>query len=190
MRFNPPPNWPPAPPGWTPPPDWRPDPNWPPPPPGWQLWIPDAPAGGKRTALIVGGVAVAIVTVVGIVLTVVLMSRSDDGGAVPSSTTRTSVQASSDEEQIDEKVAAFEKAWNNEDFDAMSEIVCDELHQDPEFTESDFLESRRDSGRLSLTVQNYDITGNTAVVSIEQLGATTNDFDFVREDGEWKWCEL
>ena len=36
--FNPPPGWPPAPPGWVPPEDWKPDPNWPPPPPGWIFW--------------------------------------------------------------------------------------------------------------------------------------------------------
>jgi hypothetical protein len=40
-RFNPPPGWPPAPEGFTPPPDWRPDPAWPPAPPGWQLWLDD-----------------------------------------------------------------------------------------------------------------------------------------------------
>lgn len=33
-----PPNWPPAPPGWTPPPGWLPPPTWPPPPAGWQWW--------------------------------------------------------------------------------------------------------------------------------------------------------
>lgn len=42
MRFNPPPNWPPAPPGWVPGSSWVPDPSWPPPPPGWQLWVDDA----------------------------------------------------------------------------------------------------------------------------------------------------
>ena len=41
LRFNPPPNWPPPPPGFVPPPRWQPDPAWPPPPPGWQLWVPD-----------------------------------------------------------------------------------------------------------------------------------------------------
>src|ERR1700753_2252502 len=41
MRFNPPPSWPPVPPGWTPPPGWQPDPSWPDPPPGWNLWIED-----------------------------------------------------------------------------------------------------------------------------------------------------
>lgn len=41
MRFNPPPSWPPVPPGWMPPPGWQPDPSWPDPPPGWNLWIED-----------------------------------------------------------------------------------------------------------------------------------------------------
>lgn len=39
MRFNPPPNWPRLPDGWSPPPDWRPDPSWPQPPWGWPLWV-------------------------------------------------------------------------------------------------------------------------------------------------------
>jgi hypothetical protein len=41
MRFNPPPNWPRFPNGWTPPPGWQPDPSWPPPPYGWRLWVND-----------------------------------------------------------------------------------------------------------------------------------------------------
>ena len=36
--FTPPPNWPPAPPGWQPAPGWQPDPAWPPAPPGWNFW--------------------------------------------------------------------------------------------------------------------------------------------------------
>ena len=53
MRFNPPPNWPPAPPGWTPPPGWQPDPSWPPLPPGWQLWVEDR-SGASQGGLIIG----------------------------------------------------------------------------------------------------------------------------------------
>jgi hypothetical protein len=41
MRYNPPPGWPPPPPGFTPKPGWQPDPSWGPPPPGWQLWVDD-----------------------------------------------------------------------------------------------------------------------------------------------------
>jgi hypothetical protein len=39
MRFNPPPNWPQLPDGWSPPPGWEPDPSWPQPPWGWPLWV-------------------------------------------------------------------------------------------------------------------------------------------------------
>ncbi|MGC5173181.1 hypothetical protein ACLQ2Q_21275 [Microbacterium sp. DT81.1] len=39
VRFHPPPNWPPPPPGWFPPAGWQPDPTWPPAPPNWQFWI-------------------------------------------------------------------------------------------------------------------------------------------------------
>lgn len=56
-RFNPPPNWPPAPDGWTPPPGWVPDPSWGPAPPDWQLWVEDAnaPASLPRPAAALPG---------------------------------------------------------------------------------------------------------------------------------------
>jgi Domain of unknown function (DUF4190)/Septum formation len=49
-RFNPPPNWPPPPPGFVPPPRWQPDPSWSPPPPGWQVWVDDPPPGEQGEA--------------------------------------------------------------------------------------------------------------------------------------------
>jgi len=39
MRFNPPPDWPQMPAGWSPPPGWEPPPSYPQPPYGWPLWI-------------------------------------------------------------------------------------------------------------------------------------------------------
>ncbi|OBK88256.1 hypothetical protein [Mycolicibacter sinensis] len=86
MRFNPPPNWPPAPPGWAPDANWAPDPSWPPPPPGWQLWVDDTapvpyppyaapwpmpmPEHRPRKVLwlSLAAAAVALVVVVGLVL--------------------------------------------------------------------------------------------------------------------------
>jgi hypothetical protein len=47
-RFNPPPDWPEPPLGWTPQPGWQPDPSWPPAPPGWQFWVPVRGAVGER----------------------------------------------------------------------------------------------------------------------------------------------
>ncbi|WP_456845465.1 LppU/SCO3897 family protein [Cellulomonas sp. P5_C6] len=50
MKFNPPPNWPPPPEGFTPEPGWTPDPMLPAPPPGWQLWVEDSvPLAGEST---------------------------------------------------------------------------------------------------------------------------------------------
>jgi hypothetical protein len=49
MRYNPPPNWPKPPEGWTPQPDWSPDPSWPPPPPGWKLWVEEDASAVPRT---------------------------------------------------------------------------------------------------------------------------------------------
>jgi hypothetical protein len=39
QRFNPPPNWPTPPEGWSPPPNWQPDPSWGQSPEGWQYWV-------------------------------------------------------------------------------------------------------------------------------------------------------
>lgn len=53
-RFNPPPDWPAPPLGWTPPPGWQPDPSWPPAPPGWQFWVPAARgAVGERNTRVI-----------------------------------------------------------------------------------------------------------------------------------------
>lgn len=51
-RFNVPPGWPAAPPGWVPPEGWTPDPAWPPAPPGWQFWVeePERPSPGAPAA--------------------------------------------------------------------------------------------------------------------------------------------
>lgn len=51
MKFNPPPNWPRFPDGWTPPNHWVPDATWPPPPFGWPLWLPE-PVPSSRVSLV------------------------------------------------------------------------------------------------------------------------------------------
>src|SRR3712207_3345098 len=69
-RFNPPPNWPPPPVGWTPPSGWQPDPRWGPPPAGWQLWVADQAAQkpwyGRWWAIASAGV-VGLIFVAGVV---------------------------------------------------------------------------------------------------------------------------
>ena len=64
FRWVPPPNWPPASPGWYPTPGWEPPADWGAVPPGWVFWQPDPSAvqrrgwsGGKIASLVVAGVA-------------------------------------------------------------------------------------------------------------------------------------
>ncbi|ORX00113.1 hypothetical protein [Mycolicibacillus trivialis] len=102
MRFNPPPNWPPTPPGWAPDPQWQPDPAWGPAPPGWQFWVDDAaplgappyppgypapyPPGGpqkSRAKLWLGLAALVAVVVLAAGALVIVAARSG-GGQKPS----------------------------------------------------------------------------------------------------------
>ncbi len=100
MRFNPPPNWPQPPAGWTPPPGWEPDPAWGPVPPGWQLWVADnrprdappygAPPGkstGSKTGLIVGAVSVVLLLLVGAAVGAALLLRKGNESAPATPTT-------------------------------------------------------------------------------------------------------
>jgi hypothetical protein len=114
MRFNPPPNWPPAPPGWMPPPGWQPDAAWPPLPPGWPLWVPDAPR--RKTGLIVGAVVAVVFIAVGGVVAIVATARTANITVTPTSP---SVEAKSDEDQVRDVVDQFEQAWNDADVDEL-----------------------------------------------------------------------
>jgi hypothetical protein len=184
MRFNPPPNWPPAPPGWTPHPGWAPDPSWPPLPPGWPLWVPDATR--RRTGLVIGALAATLLACAGAAIAVVSVS----GHSVTGTATRPAGTALSDEDQVRAVVDRFEQSWNEEDFDAMSEILCEDMRNDPEFDPSIMSEMRSIAGSLTLTVVDLYVNGDAATATILNQGEDPDDIDFTREDGEWKWCEL
>jgi hypothetical protein len=190
VRFNQPPNWPPAPPGWTPPPGWAPDPSWPPPPPGWQLWTPQpsSTATRRRTGLVVGALAAALLIGVGLVVAAVTTS----GGLVTGTATRPvgTVPELSDEDQVRAVVDRFEQSWNDEDFDAMSEILCEDMRNDPEFDPDVMGEMRSLAGTLTLTITELVVDGDTATATILNRGVDPDDIDFARENGEWKWCEF
>jgi hypothetical protein len=66
--YNPPPNWPPAPEGWTPPPGWQPDPAWGPPPEGWQLWVESEQRNWFSRHKVLTGIGAVVVLIIGISL--------------------------------------------------------------------------------------------------------------------------
>jgi len=185
MRFNPPPNWPPAPPGWTPPPGWQPDPSWPPVPPGWQLWVEDRPARGKA-ALIIGALVATLLIVVGVVVAIVVTRPTPDVTVKPATPTQTE---QTDEQQIEAVVEKFQSAWNERDFAAFEPIVCQEMRDAEEFNENDFLAAREDSDDMNISVESVEVDGDSATVSVKPAGGVARDVPFAREDGDWKWCD-
>lgn len=182
MRFNSPPNWPAAPPGWTPPPDWRPDPTWPPPPPGWQLWVDDTPPSNKK-GLIIGLIAAALVVIIGAVLAISIFTKG-----TPEVTVTKPVKT--DEQQIKDVVEKYETAWNDSNFDGFKPIACEDWQKDDVFNERDFLDAREGADDLHLQVTDVQVKKDKATATVENAGNDPDDIEFTREDGEWKWCDF
>ncbi len=187
MRFNPPPNWPPAPPGWTPPPGWQPDASWPPPPPGWHLWVRDVPR--RKAGLIIGAISATLLVAIGVLVAVVATRRPPDITATPTTTAAAS-ETLTDREQIEAVVERFQMAWNDIDFAAFAPIVCEKMRNADEFNQDDFLEARDVREDMDVSVVAVEVDGDSATASVMQVGEDPNDIGFVREDGEWKWCEI
>ncbi|HYO05021.1 MAG TPA: hypothetical protein VET27_25430 [Mycobacterium sp.] len=95
-----------------------------------------------------------------------------------------------DEEQIEDVVKAFEKAWNDSDFDGFKPVLYQKMRNDKEFNAKDFLDARGESGELNFDVQSVEVGGDSATATVTQDGEDADDIDFVREDGSWKWCKM
>ena len=99
----------------------------------------------------------------------------------------------SDEELIRAAVAAVDDAWNRSDLEALESHVYKEHLRDHALDEDDFQEAREEDGRLTSTVHSVKVTAGKATPNIEQKyenkdESDTNDIEFVRENGEWKYC--
>ncbi len=92
-RYNPPPNWPQPPAGWTPPPGWQPDPSWGPPPPGWQLWETD---GASSKKLVIGGLILGFLLLGGCAAVGVGVLVARSGGSSDSSSVAAPIPSTPD----------------------------------------------------------------------------------------------
>jgi hypothetical protein len=154
-------------------------------PPGWPLWVPDAPR--SKTGLIIGAIAVTLLIGVGVVIAVVVaMNRASTVPGIPT----TAIEAAkSDEDKVRDVVDQFEQAWNDEDFTALTKLFCEDMRNDPDFSRSALREVRDTGGELLLKITTLDVDGKTATATILNHGEEPDDIAFVREDGDWKWCE-
>ncbi|MEH3131677.1 MAG: hypothetical protein PGN27_17155 [Mycolicibacterium neoaurum] len=98
------------------------------------------------------------------------------------------VQPWSGEAQIAELVAEFESAWNTSDFDGLRQLMCAELLAQDVFSDDELRDARAD-GTLDLTILELEIDGSSARSVIENHGVDADEIAFVREGGQWKWCE-
>ena len=157
-------------------------------PPGWPLWVPewvpDAPR--SKTGLIIGAIAVTLLIGVGVVIAVV----ATKGAPTVTGIATTAVEAEkSDEDLVRDVVDQFEQAWNDEDFTALTKLFCEDMRNDPDFSRSALREVRDTGGELLLKITSLDVDGKTATATILNHGEDPDDIAFVREEGDWKWCE-
>jgi uncharacterized iron-regulated membrane protein len=108
MRFNPPPNWPMPPTGWTPERDWEPDPNWGPAPVDWPLWVQEQSSNwfARHKVLTgVGGAFVALLLLCGVIGSLSDSSSNRDTVQV-AATGRVADKAAADKAAADKAAAA------------------------------------------------------------------------------------
>jgi hypothetical protein len=141
------------------------------------MWLPDAPK--NRTPLIAGIIA-AVVALAAIVVGVLYFTVWSKNSP-----------AESDDAQIRAVVGKFEAAWNDDKFDAFKTLVCKKQQNDADFNDKSKFESARDEvPTIHITIVSTTIKGDKADVVLKLVESAENkSFQFVREDGAWKWCE-
>lgn len=119
-----------------------------------------------------------------VALSLVGCSRATTGTAAAPA----DVRPWSAEAQIAELVQEFESAWNTSDFDGLRQLMCTELLAQDVFSDAELQDARAD-GTLDLTILELEIDGSSARSVIENHGVDADEIVFVREGGQWKWCE-
>jgi hypothetical protein len=113
--------------------------------------------------------------------------------AAPTSPSATlSQSAPSDEDQVRETLAAFQDAYNTQNWDAYLQLMCSPMREKFTGPILDMVKKgRADQGLSRVTVTAVTIQGDTATATMESqnelLGLKTVHLPLVREDG-WKVC--
>ena len=121
---------------------------------------------------------------------VAVQTSAESSRTAASATTTT--PAPSDDDQVREAVAAFQDAYNTQNWDAYLELMCPSWRAQYTGPVMDSTKKTRvDQGLTTVTVTSVRIVGDEATATVdaqnELLGRKTLDFTLVREDG-WRMC--
>lgn len=99
----------------------------------------------------------------------------------------------SDEDQIRQTVMAFQDAYNTQNWDAYTELMCSAMRVEFTGPTMDYLKkSRTQNGLTTVKITSVAISGDTATVAMdaqnEALGSRSVSLPLKLEDG-WKICK-
>jgi predicted lipid-binding transport protein (Tim44 family) len=175
------------------------------PPPSFPQYQPQyQPPRKSPVPLILIGIAVGVVIAAVVAVVLILDSRSDKTASGSSGSSAVSASTSrspeSDEDQIRTAIRGIQSAYNNEDYTKFKSYLCSKRAND--LSETDFKKDRSDEGRVTITVKSITVHGDTAdaEVTIKTSNSTATstvsgspngdagNMEFVKENGEWRWC--
>jgi len=148
------------------------------------------------------------VVALGAALTLTCCSDSTGGSATPQRSTASAAPASptsapaaapssapvSDEDQVRQTVSAFNDAYNSQNWEAYTELMCVAMRNQFTGVVMDYVKKNRaNTGANTIKSIAVVITGDDATASItgtnESIGSGTISLPLKREDG-WKVCKL
>lgn len=120
-----------------------------------------------------GGVALALVTVLGVA-------------------TSPPALADADEDQVRAVLNGMNGSYNRTDFGGFASHLCAELLDSASFA-ADWFKSRSTDGPTRITVNSVEVIGDDALANVRFEAANrkdtkTLDIEFLREGAEWKAC--
>lgn len=119
---------------------------------------------------------------------------SAHAGAPNPTTSPVPAAATSDEEQIRRTVLAFGDAYNTENWDVYTELMCAPMRARFTGTVMDYLKKdRTNTGVTTVSITSVSVDGDNATVGMdshnEALGSASVNMQVKREEDGWKICQ-
>ncbi|OOK65273.1 hypothetical protein BZL29_7984 [Mycobacterium kansasii] len=151
-------------------------------------------AAATLTALTVTAITPACTTVTGGTAAHLTSSTSAAGSAATSPPAPPTPTTVSDEDQIRQTVTAFQDAYNTQNWQAYTELMCTAMRAQFTGPVMDYVKKgRAEAGLTQVTITSVTVTGDTAIAAMnssnEALGTRSVTLPLKLEDG-WKICKV